>query len=60
MACFNAKSADKAAVPGAWSDNQACKTASARPIVGQTGHKVSSKSREMALIFEMSIMVVGE
>jgi hypothetical protein len=49
--------AHKGAVAGAFSANHNAKASSARPIVGQTGHKVSSKSREMALIFEKSIMV---
>jgi hypothetical protein len=49
--------AHKGTVPGAFSANHSAKVSSARPIVGQTGHKVSSKSREMALILKKSIMV---
>ena len=43
-----------AAAMGACSTSQSCSTFSARSMVGQIGHRVSSRSREMALILAIS------
>jgi hypothetical protein len=51
----NAEGLEKsAAAIGALVASQSCNTFSARSMVGKIGHKVSSRSKEMALILVMS------
>ncbi len=47
---------NSAAAIGAWSTSQSCSTFSARSIVGQIGHRVSSRSRLIALTLCVSSM----